>query len=179
VPAARQASSPHFAVPARAPPPSALRRAGRELELTEPGERTRWQALGVSLDAALREAVEASLRQHHSAYASLEVRSVERLTSQRLRDSFCVKTRGFGSRFCQCKGDEHSQATVYFLLSKRGVTQRCFSRKPVSRRGGLCEKYSSAPSPATAELLRLLWPDAPKAQACSSGLDLAAQLWGV
>jgi hypothetical protein len=45
-----------------------------------------------------------------------------------------------GSRFCQNVGRDHSMSSIYFMVTQRGIMQRCFSKKN-------CQKYSSAVEP--------------------------------
>lgn len=187
IPLDRQCPTPRFVVPTGAPPPSVLCRAGgprdhRDHTLQElPPTRSRLRMERVDLTPDLRAALSATLATHHSAYASVDVSSLERLTSARRRDSFLVKVRGFGCRYCQNKRADHTQQTVYFLIMPSGISQRCYSRKSEMRHAGFCENYSSAPTPLAPQLAQLLFPDAaPRGikRCANEGLVLAAEMWG-
>lgn len=49
------------------------------------------------------------------------------------------------SRFCLNLGREHRSSNVYFLLTRRGVCQRCYCRKDTEegRAAGTCKEFSS------------------------------------
>lgn len=44
--------------------------------------------------------------------------------------TICVKVTGEGSSWCANVNRDHTQNTVYFVITHRGVSQKCFSRKP-------------------------------------------------
>lgn len=58
----------------------------------------------------------------------------------RLSNSFVLRS---SSKYCANLGGEHSQSNVYFLLTRRGVQQRCYCRnaKVDGRKYGPCRKY--------------------------------------
>ena len=151
IPVGRQQRTAAFRVPVGAPAP-----AGRRKALAPhggPGAQLR--ADSVCVTPELRSALQETLATHHCAYAALEIVGFERL----LGLSFGLKVRGFGCRFCQNKEAEHTQQTVYFVLSPKGIVQRCYSRKGLQRHHGLCESYASASSPLSRELDMLLFPE--------------------
>jgi hypothetical protein len=177
VPSSRQHATPRFRAPPEAPPQTLAR--------AEAGAQLRPQAVHLTpeLQVALRE----TLASHHGAYSALQPISLERFASA----SFRLRVRGEGSRYCQNKQGEHAQQTVYFILNKEGVAQRCYSRKAIVRHAGLCAHYASAASVLLPALLGLLFPrgankrkdDRKEANAASSkrrdnGLLLAQSMWG-
>ena len=199
VPLARQKINAHFVIPCGAPPPSVRKKLklvdakekGREhlLQDAEPAS-LRLRTESLELTSQLRAALADTLLQHHSAYGALEVVSLERLVGLRHLDSYCVKVRGFGCRFCQNKQVEHTQQSVYFMINRRGLMQRCYSRKHIERTSGLCSNYASPPTALSSSLQTLLYE---KDARCDSqdvqiaepptrrmkGLDLAERLWGM
>lgn len=196
VPSSKQLATPGFLVPAGAPPSSRCRklpqneaRDGQTHQLCEQAATPmRLRLESVPLTEELRAALKETLANHHSSYAQLDIAQLERLTSAR-RPTFSVRVRGFGCRFCQNRGAEHTTQTVYFILTDRGAVQRCYSRKQVSRKHGFCDKFASASTPILPRLMELLFPEArpvlPIAEeheqkaAKRSGIDLAELLFGV
>jgi hypothetical protein len=207
VPADMQRPCAVFAIPAGAPPPSvrtklkgaeARHASGGGARPNEgAGGAPRLRTEAVELSAPLRGALQLTLAAHHPSYAALEPYSLEKLVGAKSGDTYRLKVRGFGSRFCQNKRGEHGQQSVYFIVSPRGVAQRCYSRKALERVHGLCENFASAPTPLHEDLALLLYPraaaipsEAPKALAppacaldCSlkrnrKSLDLAARMFG-
>jgi hypothetical protein len=168
VPSDMQQVCPWFSKPTGAPPPSVRTRLksaetklanGKDHSLTESaGGKLRLRTENVELSDALRAALQLTLASHHQCYAALEPYSLERLVGPKNGDTYCLKVRGFGCRFCQNKRSEHGQQTVYFIISARGIVQRCYSRKPLERVHGLCEKFASAPTPLHDDLMLLLYP---------------------
>lgn len=59
------------------------------------------------------------------------------------------------SRYCQNKGGEHRTSTIYFCVTKQGVSQRCYCRKDTNT----CDKYASAVIPLPERILREFFPD--------------------
>ena len=94
-------------------------------------------------------------------YASVEVRSVDRWNViGKSAISWTVKVSGPGCRYCLNKLADHRQSTIYFVISARGIVQRCFSRKDVFHSNGLCASFSSAtPIPISTRLARALQMD--------------------
>lgn len=204
VPLSRQHISSRFVIPVGAPPPSIRKKLtaaegrlqDKEYKLNEAAPsnlRLRTEPMDIGPD--LKKALLETLAHHNPLYASLEIISIDRLLGVRYRASFSVKVRGYGCRLCQNKQAEHTQQTVYFIINRSGISQRCFSRKPVQRRFGFCEKYVSPPTCLLPSLICILYPDAldiplsgqsealeddiskaPKR--ARTGLDIAEKLWG-
>ncbi|CAK0849472.1 unnamed protein product [Prorocentrum cordatum] len=167
VPSDQAVSCPAFRIPVGAPPPSLRKKLGRSQAASAEGRDHALQDATTQLGRApgkrepldlseeLKCALQECIATVDPSYANLEVRSADRRTNaERGRVTGCllVKVSGFGCRFCLNKSAEHRQITVYFLVSTRGITQRCFSRKPVVHACGLCEKFSSPPAPLTRRL---------------------------
>lgn len=55
-----------------------------------------------------------------------------------------VRVSGPGSTYCINKGDEHTTNSIFFWISHRGISQKCFSRKDVlGSSGKTCKEYHS------------------------------------
>ena len=65
------------------------------------------------------------------------------------------------SRYCLNAGREHSTSNVYFVLTRRGVCQRCYCRKDTGegRAYGACKDFSSEVWPVAPEVLAAFFPD--------------------
>lgn len=206
VPLSRQVATPRFTIPVGAPPPSVRRKVSsaanriedRDYELRESmpcNLRLRTEAIDVSQE--LKDALRETLVHHNVKYSALEPVSLDRLLGVRHRASFSLKVRGFGCRYCQNKQEEHTQQTVYFIISRSGISQRCYSRKHIHRHSGLCEKYASPATCLLPSLICLLYPDALDVPLSSTiekrrlekeetadtkrsrtGLAIAEKLWG-
>lgn len=86
----------------------------------------------------------------------------------RVYTSFVVRVTGQGSKFCQNKGDEHTSNSVYFCISKKGITQMCHSAKDTPGLSGkTCRKYHSASKPIPVALSKQLFPE-------EFGIDIGA-----
>lgn len=95
------------------------------------------------------------VRAYHSAYASLEVKSVLSVPSA---GTYLVKVKGAGARFCLNKGSEHTSQCVYFVLSATGLACKCYSRKAVQRLDGLCQDFIGHRQPLPQALRALFGP---------------------
>lgn len=73
---------------------------------------------------------------------------------------YFLNVRGEGSLYCLNKGDDHATSTIYFVVSKGGIRQRCFCVKTTERISGkTCNGYSSDLMVAPLNKLRILFPD--------------------
>lgn len=61
------------------------------------------------------------------------------------------------SRYCQNVGREHRTSTVYFIVTRRGLAQRCYCRKEADG----CARYCSSWMPLTQTVVDALFPPAP------------------
>ena len=84
--------------------------------------------------------------------------------------SFLCKALYAGSRFCLNKMQEHKSSTIYFTISRRGVLQRCFSKKPPAPGCKGCASYSSRLFPITDPAIHMLL--FPMLKAVGAELDL-------
>jgi hypothetical protein len=165
---------PRGAAPASVPRPP-LRQSSLGALQARPGEPVRRQrgapsgsspyargGLGAYERAQLPEEVSAlilqEVRAYHSAYASLEVKSVLSVLSG---ETYLVKVKGAGSRFCLNKGSEHTSQCVYFVLSAAGLACKCYSRKAVQRLDGLCQDFIGHRQPLP-QALRALFSGSPQ-----------------
>ena len=87
------------------------------------------------------------------------------------------------ARYCFNLGRAHRTNTVYFVLTRRGVSQRCFCRCDTTegRRFGLCEDFVSQTWPVPEEVTRAFFgsdgttdPPPLPSQAAKSFLDIDA-----
>ena len=86
----------------------------------------------------------------------------------RVYTSFVVRVSGQGSKFCQNKGDEHTSNSVYFCISKKGITQMCHSGKDTPGLSGkTCKRYRSASQAIPIALSKKLFPE-------EFGIDMGA-----
>lgn len=205
VPQSRQVVTPRFVIPVGAPPPSMLKKIpaanakihDKQYQLCESKSgNLRLRTEAVTITPEIRTALHETLAHHNAKYATLELVSLDRLLGVRHRASFSLKVRGFGCRYCQNKQDEHTRQTVYFIISRDGISQRCYSRKSIQRHFGLCEKYASPSTCLLPSLICQLYPDAlnipiqnqkhkrneevrHEAKRSRTGISIAEELWGV
>lgn len=72
-------------------------------------------------------------------------------------DRIFIKVRGFGETYCLNKGEQHTSGHVWFCLSTEGLSQRCFSNKPVQRQGGcLCSQFKGPVKPVDKSVMNSL-----------------------
>jgi len=77
-----------------------------------------------------------------------------------VKNVYKITVAGDGSNYCINKGDYHNSCTCYFIISDKGIRQKCFSKKDKIRDGGgvMCHEYSSSIKPLSPELRQLLFP---------------------
>ena len=94
----------------------------------------------LSLTHEVLEALTQSLKAYDPRFNQLVIRDVARWNGRAPR---CfIRVRGFNDRFCLNKGSEHKSNQIYFVLSAKGLTQRCYSKKPEIRGGGcFCKDF--------------------------------------
>ena len=82
----------------------------------------------------------------------------------------CVMIRST-SRYCLNLGRAHRTNNVYFLLTARGVCQRCYCRCETAegRKYGMCKDFSSEAWPVPARVVDAFFGDAKKAATASGG----------
>ena len=159
-----------YGAPAAAPEPCYRRSSG----IHEPGpaEPPGARLLApVSLDASARRLLEDEVRRFHPMYSGVDVREVR---ANARRRSYVVKICGPGSRYCSNKRGEHASNSAYFVATRDGLSQRCYSRKPEERGEGLCAHYSSSLRPLSDELRAALFAldEGSASSAASLGGDL-------
>ncbi len=95
-------------------------------------------------------------------YDQIQIREMFSLPN---KPFFIITTKGYGSQNCMnmIGNAKHNTNTIYFLVTARGVSQRCFCKctgadKLKVRREGLCKIYRSPNIALTKELLRKLFP---------------------
>jgi hypothetical protein len=108
-------------------------------------------------------------------YNRIQIREMFSLEN---KNYFVITTKGFGSQNCMnlLNAKKHNNNTIYFIVTARGVSQRCFCRcvgadKLALRREGLCKDYKSPHVVLTNELLRTLFPDKHKANPLLNNIE--------
>jgi len=97
----------------------------------------------LSLRHEVLEALTQSIKDYDQHFSQLVIRDVIRCLGRNPR--CMIRVRGFNDRFCLNKGSEHTSNQIYFVLSTKGLSQRCYSKKPESRSGGCCCKDFEGP----------------------------------
>jgi hypothetical protein len=108
----------------------------------------------VRLPERLRHALERDLRRLHHKYSELILTRVLKCVHS-LGVTYILKVGGPGSKFCQNKAGEHASSTIYFVLSKQGLRQRCYCKKSCLRLYGPCDTFASDLKVASPEALEL------------------------
>lgn len=64
------------------------------------------------------------------------------------------------SSFCMNVSRHHNSSTIYFLINRFGIYQKCFCRKDSTegRQFGKCSRYASQRRPLSTEIKKLLFP---------------------
>ena len=90
-----------------------------------------------------------------SVYNNLEIRSAT--YADRAKDAIWLRVCGEGSNFCQNVNRDHSSNTIWFYITMKGITQKCFSTKnrPSERN---CCNYSSEKIPLPRVEVNILFP---------------------
>lgn len=133
-------------------------------------------ALRSDLVADVVEELLRSIRSIHCAYAQVEIAGVQVWCREiGVLPRYAIKLRGEGCRYCINKGAEHASSTSYFIMSKYGLAQRCFSRKPAVHRYGTCGDFTSNYHPLTTRLSAMLFQEAPPQNAWFPELELSEE----
>ena len=104
-----------------------------------------------------------------SPYEHVSVKRILGHEREGKRRNLTVFVAGRGSTHCMNKLGEHKTNSVYFVISTRGVQQRCFCRCDVQRRYGTCKTYSSGLCRLPSSAARLLFPTTQVKSFISSG----------
>jgi len=76
---------------------------------------------------------------------------------------YMCKAGGVGAHYCMNKGGEHNSSTVWFLVTRTGVFQKCFSRKPAKpSQECACGQYASPARPMDSTMSESLFPNKAK-----------------
>jgi len=105
-----------------------------------------------------------SIRAYHERFAELLVLDVVKVGGGGggRGGGYCcwVRVRGFNDRYCLNKGSAHNSSQVYFCVSFRGLTQKCFSKKPTAYAGGCaCDAFEGPARPVSELVARALLAD--------------------
>ena len=153
-------STPGFCIPAGAPT-YATSNQTKALSLNKHGrEKIPVVARMVPADAPEHETMQAFFRETQPAhYKDVVVDSVKRVKDR----EFIVHVTGTNCRFCQNVGRNHKSNRIYFLVTPKGVVQRCHDASDVldsDMKYGLCRDYASNALAIPPALLGILFPDA-------------------
>lgn len=91
----------------------------------------------------------------HMAGKNYKVSDITGILHIEKTDSYILKTN---SKYCQNITKEHNSCGVYFILSKNGLSQKCYCRCNTleGRNSGYCKNYTSPPVPCSIHILRAL-----------------------
>ena len=113
----------------------------------------------LTLRHELLEALKQSLKEYDHHFSQLVIRDVVRCPGRSPR---CfIRVRGFNDRFCLNKGSEHASNQIYFVLSTKGLSQRCYSKKMEPRSSGCCCKIFEGPVKPVPDMIMTSLLDAP------------------
>lgn len=92
------------------------------------------------------------LEQHRSL-------SIRKLLRGNTRRYYKVDVQGIHERFCTNKGEPHTHSKIYFYITIAGISQKCYSTKPLNRLHGLCSEFRGLSHPLTLHEKEILFPD--------------------
>jgi hypothetical protein len=157
--------SPNFLIPTGAPPctsKKAVKRGDldRQFSLCDGGpelQKPRGSQL-LTLDAKTIELLTKALRNYHHGFEKTDVKEVREWKHSKGVSLF-VKVAGHGTRYCLNKGADHTSQGIYFVVTPlSGLAQKCFCRKDVLRKDGLCADFTSLSKPLPPALKAALFP---------------------
>lgn len=96
------------------------------------------------------------LRCLHAAWSTLEIREI---FMQHHRDRFIIHVTGSGCHFCLHVGRTHQSSSIYFVVTRSGVTQQCWCPKVCSNDNTPCTRWQSPNVELTTWLRRALFED--------------------
>lgn len=152
----RETPSKDFAIPAGAPRPATLSARSTICRMIRPGDNAMPKSGGtLSLSSEMLEALTQSIRDYDPHFGQLIIHDVAKATGKPCR---CwIRVRGYHDRYCLNKGCEHASNQIYFVLSAKGLSQRCYSKKPELRRSGcFCKDFEGPPKPVPDEVMTTL-----------------------
>jgi hypothetical protein len=91
---------------------------------------------------------------------------------------YVVRTAGRGSNFCLNLNADHKSNTIYFYVTVKGISQKCWCRCQTTegRRHGLCKEWQSAATPLTLRHKQCLFPGSSSTTMPSTATSLAAMV---
>ena len=89
--------------------------------------------------------LESLIRQHkvnegRQPYLEITIQTIYVNTIDKQPSNYLIVVRGIGQHYCGNKGAEHGGNRVYFVLTRKGLLQRCHSQK--APRGEPCQLYN-------------------------------------
>ena len=121
-------------------------------------EKTTVAARQLPPESPEHEAVQSFFRETTSHYSGVVVESLKRSKDKEL----LVHVTGTNCRYCQNIGRSHKSNRIYFIITTRGVVQRCHDPTDVldgEMKYGLCRDYASTAVPLPPSVSGVLFPD--------------------
>ena len=147
-----------FALPLGAPT-FATSNQTKPLALDKSGhEKTAPTARQLPPESPEHEAMQSFFRDTTSHYSTVVVESLKRTKDKEL----LVHVTGTNCRYCQNVGRNHRSNRIYFVVTTRGVVQRCHDPTDVldaEMKYGLCRDYASTAIPLPPAISGTLFPD--------------------
>jgi len=154
---ARDKPSGDFAIPEGAPRAATLSKRSKKCHtMIRPGDDALPGSGGtLSLSSEMLEALTQSIRSYDPHFGQLIIHDVAKAPGKQCR---CwIRVRGYHDRYCLNKGGEHASNQIYFVLSAKGLSPRCFSKKPELRQSGcFCKDFEGPPKPVPDEVITTL-----------------------
>ena len=114
------------------------------------------------------------LRNNNDMYRDINIRDFYLKSN----DIWILTTCGHGSSSCQNMADrDHNNNTIYFTITKAGLSQRCWCRCATmeGRVKGYCKDFYTTPQPVNGELMSILFPGE-RPQQLTAGISLNGPL---
>ena len=100
----------------------------------------------------------------HPAYQGLSVSH-----ARKSKKCYVLNVKGEGAHYCLNKGGAHRRASIYFIVNRNGVCQKCFAGRGAE---GGCTTFRSAPAPIEPALQDALFGAGPRSSPASSAMGL-------
>lgn len=114
------------------------------------------------------------LRNSNDMYRDINIRDFYLKSNE----TWILTTCGHGSSSCQNMADrDHNNNTIYFTITKSGLSQRCWCRCATmeGRVKGYCKDFYTTPQPVNSELMSILFPGE-RPQQLTAGISLNGPL---
>lgn len=130
-----------------------IQREEIEKSIIEREEENQMEQCLVCVDDAQQSTIDDFIRFNFPLH---KIKSSRRIMKVENKDMYIVFVE---SKYCMNLGREHKSNNVYFVVTKDGVSQKCFCRCDTTqgRKYGLCKEFKSTPSPLNASLRKRLF----------------------